>query len=128
MRQSVSKLKVEPSARVTFTLTVWRGVRSATPVMVNWSSPVRPSVSRVWPSTNCNGSTPMPTRFERWIRSKLSTITARTPSKFVPRSEEHTSELQSLMRISYAVCCLKKKNKNTDEQQLNVSNILTNKK
>src|SRR3546814_2139855 len=29
-----------------------------------------------------------------------------------PRSEEHTSELQSLMRISYAVFCLKKKNKN----------------
>src|SRR3546814_2148302 len=29
------------------------------------------------------------------------------------RSEEHTSELQSLMRISYAVFCLKKKHKNT---------------
>src|SRR3546814_5645863 len=29
------------------------------------------------------------------------------------RSEEHTSELQSLMRISYAVLCLKKKNKHT---------------
>src|SRR3546814_2180152 len=29
----------------------------------------------------------------------------------VQRSEEHTSELQSLMRISYAVFCLKKKNK-----------------
>src|SRR3546814_995946 len=29
------------------------------------------------------------------------------------RSEEHTSELQSLMRISYAVFCLKKKNKTT---------------
>src|SRR3546814_4252670 len=29
------------------------------------------------------------------------------------RSEEHTSELQSLMRISYAVFCLKKTNKNT---------------
>src|SRR3546814_1931364 len=28
----------------------------------------------------------------------------------VPRSEEHTSELQSLMRISYAVFCLKNKN------------------
>src|SRR3546814_6073795 len=28
-----------------------------------------------------------------------------------PRSEEHTSELQSLMRISYAVFCLKKKQK-----------------
>src|SRR3546814_8557597 len=31
----------------------------------------------------------------------------------VERSEEHTSELQSLMRISYAVFCLKKKKKNT---------------
>src|SRR3546814_6449016 len=30
-----------------------------------------------------------------------------------PRSEEHTSELQSLMRISYAVFCLKKKSKRT---------------
>src|SRR3546814_9064992 len=29
-----------------------------------------------------------------------------------PRSEEHTSELQSLMRISYAVFCLKKKKTN----------------
>src|SRR3546814_4905218 len=29
----------------------------------------------------------------------------------IGRSEEHTSELQSLMRISYAVFCLKKKNK-----------------
>src|SRR3546814_7514664 len=32
------------------------------------------------------------------------------------RSEEHTSELQSLMRISYAVFCLKKQNKNTKIQ------------
>src|SRR3546814_2516779 len=32
----------------------------------------------------------------------------------VVRSEEHTSELQSLMRISYAVFCLKKKNRTTD--------------
>src|SRR3546814_10078110 len=33
------------------------------------------------------------------------------------RSEEHTSELQSLMRISYAVFCLKKKNKHTTTTQ-----------
>src|SRR3546814_2879925 len=32
------------------------------------------------------------------------------------RSEEHTSELQSLMRISYAVFCLKKKNKNKTQR------------
>src|SRR3546814_5456588 len=36
----------------------------------------------------------------------------------IPRSEEHTSELQSLMRISYAVFCLKKKN----TQSTNISN------
>src|SRR3546814_4498091 len=33
------------------------------------------------------------------------------------RSEEHTSELQSLMRISYAVFCLKKKKTNEKKQQ-----------
>src|SRR3546814_5859602 len=33
------------------------------------------------------------------------------------RSEEHTSELQSLMRISYAVFCLKKKTQNIQRQQ-----------
>src|SRR3546814_1588981 len=32
------------------------------------------------------------------------------------RSEEHTSELQSLMRISYAVFCLKKKNTTTEKE------------
>src|SRR3546814_10274760 len=32
-----------------------------------------------------------------------------TGGRLDPRSEEHTSELQSLMRISYAVFCLKKK-------------------
>src|SRR3546814_7896207 len=35
------------------------------------------------------------------------------------RSEEHTSELQSLMRISYAVFCLKKKNKQTTNEHYN---------
>src|SRR3546814_2141686 len=34
------------------------------------------------------------------------------PEQGPVRSEEHTSELQSLMRISYAVFCLKKKNNN----------------
>src|SRR3546814_879576 len=36
-----------------------------------------------------------------------------SPVRIGLRSEEHTSELQSLMRISYAVFCLKKKKKNT---------------
>src|SRR3546814_8462444 len=37
---------------------------------------------------------------------------------YVERSEEHTSELQSLMRISYTVFCLKKKKKNTIHKKL----------
>src|SRR3546814_3662982 len=41
----------------------------------------------------------------------------------LPRSEEHTSELQSLMRLSYAVFCLKKKNdKHTSSPTLTPSN------
>src|SRR3546814_6595761 len=36
--------------------------------------------------------------------------------RLVDRSEEHTSELQSLMRISYAVFCLKKKNNTYNDQ------------
>src|SRR3546814_8042239 len=35
----------------------------------------------------------------------------------VGRSEEHTSELQSLMRISYAVFCLKTQKNNTNQKQ-----------
>src|SRR3546814_4612198 len=42
--------------------------------------------------------------------SEPAMSSARSPSMSL-RSEEHTSELQSLMRISYAVFCLKKKNK-----------------
>src|SRR3546814_1249581 len=45
-----------------------------------------------------------------WANGKLS-VTFREPFDMLEemRSEEHTSELQSLMRISYAVFCLKKK-------------------
>src|SRR3546814_2039623 len=44
------------------------------------------------------------------------------PAAFGFRSEEHTSELQSLMRISYAVFCLKKKNE-TDRQNTKTQHI-----
>src|SRR3546814_8739899 len=46
--------------------------------------------------------------FAGWLRVFLHRTGDR---RCVPRSEEHTSELQSLMRISYAVFCLKKKTK-----------------
>src|SRR3546814_2227699 len=41
--------------------------------------------------------------------------------KFLLRSEEHTSELQSLMRISYAVFCLKKKNNKATTKKLTIT-------
>src|SRR3546814_3949111 len=48
-----------------------------------------------------------------WPGRELTQMTDSTPIRAAidqaPRSEEHTSELQSLMRISYAVFCLKKK-------------------
>src|SRR3546814_6710403 len=44
------------------------------------------------------------------------------------RSEEHTSELQSLMRISYAVFCLKKKNNNQKQVHTPYHNIHINTK
>src|SRR3546814_8211215 len=43
-------------------------------------------------------------------RARLATGDPTIGRRFEDRSEEHTSELQSLMRISYAVFCLKKKN------------------
>src|SRR3546814_5518717 len=51
------------------------------------------------------------------VRPSLRSTIMVTAKNTVPsRSEEHTSELQSLMRISYAVFCLKKKKKNTRRQ------------
>src|SRR3546814_8637591 len=41
------------------------------------------------------------------------------------RSEEHTSELQSLMRISYAVFCLKKKIKRNNRRQTQLNRVHT---
>src|SRR3546814_7052519 len=48
----------------------------------------------------------------RGAREGLNNSISVIPSAARDRSEEHTSELQSLMRISYAVFCLKKKNNN----------------
>src|SRR3546814_8587818 len=51
---------------------------------------------------------------ERWFTSMVRDLAEPIPARAAPeRSEEHTSELQSLMRISYAVFCLKKKKTKT---------------
>src|SRR3546814_10580882 len=65
--------------------------------------------------------------YERFLKTKLTRVdnVASIESSFAlkqvkyTRSEEHTSELQSLMRISYAVFCLKKKRKSNKQWQEN---------
>src|SRR3546814_4538882 len=54
--------------------------------------------------------------------SRSHSLTSSIP--YGMRSEEHTSELQSLMRISYAVFCLKKKKQQTETN--NITNTITN--
>src|SRR3546814_4141250 len=58
-------------------------------------------------STRSRSSTSNTSRLSPGLMSLVSLST--TPHSSPVRSEEHTSELQSLMRISYAVFCLKKK-------------------
>src|SRR3546814_2881220 len=72
-------------------------------------------------------------RQTRWRLVDLEEVTTKLSEIFGPptssttdlvnRSEEHTSELQSLMRISYAVFCLKKKNKSEDIQTLQPTDL-----
>src|SRR3546814_7651975 len=69
---------------------------------------VTPTGERVLPA--CLPPPPQarrPVRRNHRCRQSVRDVGSRAP----PRSEEHTSELQSLMRISYAVFCLKKKNR-----------------
>src|SRR3546814_2174609 len=81
-------------------------------------------VSRLWAIAHCmqqqvanasNARRPVNTR--RYVMLGFPSSQRRCssgngePAYKHPRSEEHTSELQSLMRISYAVFCLKKKKK-----------------
>src|SRR3546814_10739852 len=61
-----------------------------------------------------------PVDHARRMRTLMRYVTRR-----YDRSEEHTSELQSLMRISYAVFCLKKKRPQTNTQRHYISSIYT---
>ena len=56
------------------------------------SSPFSPRLSIEWPALNCSGSTPMPTRLLRWMRSKLLATTALMPSSCVPLAAQSRDE------------------------------------
>src|SRR3546814_3823338 len=68
------------------------------------------------------GPIPLPTRIEKFTVNRSPHVDKKSREQFevrtykrlldIVRSEEHTSELQSLMRISYAVFCLTNKTEN----------------
>src|SRR3546814_7990412 len=66
-------------------------------------------------ATSCHNADLLLTRYKCRVRGQVAGVSALAGGDFVcfleigGRSEEHTSELQSLMRNSYAVFCLKKK-------------------
>src|SRR3546814_4216969 len=61
------------------------------------------------PTVGSGGQVVLMKKFDARGFLELAARERATNTMLVPRSEEHTSELQSLMRISYAVFCLKKK-------------------
>src|SRR3546814_2692759 len=72
----------------------------------------------------CPNERAMPASTSCHARSSI--VPARNSAQYFHeslRSEEHTSELQSLMRISYAVFCLKKKNRTTIKTNTYTINI-----
>src|SRR3546814_5121981 len=76
-------------------------IRNGAPAAIGRNAPCRPS--------------PLPGA-PQWGQCSTPSVAEKGSPPSLPasrRSEEHTSELQSLMRISYAVFCLKKKNKFT---------------
>src|SRR3546814_5565081 len=73
---------------------------------------IPPAASAAGPASPVTPGSPgtQPGTGARFAFSGLEHGFDRRSDSQAPRSEEHTSELQSLMRISYAVFCLKKKN------------------
>src|SRR3546814_2249155 len=73
------------------------------PITITWPSCARTMVSVSRTLENASGMI--------WVLLlRVNCLFWVTTSVTIGRSEEHTSELQSLMRISYAVFCLKNKN------------------
>src|SRR3546814_6099454 len=84
-------------------------------------------------STRTDTLFPYTTLFRSAMRRSMRGWRRRPPTSSRPRarcsrSEEHTSELQSLMRISYAVFCLKKKKTSTtiDTEKQRMTDIHSN--
>src|SRR3546814_6904038 len=101
-------------AAIRFTVRRWAGTRL-------------PPRARIWDGTGPRLKyRPI---FARHGRRQAVVRPTQPPTGTAVRSEEHTSELQSLMRISYAVFCLKKKiNRHMHTKTLICPNTIANQK
>src|SRR3546814_5954440 len=81
-------------------------------VMIETRTPMPMARNHERPSRSCAMVAHSVPAGPQQVQPPSSDVPARKGANTV-RSEEHTSELQSLMRISYAVFCLKKKNTDT---------------
>src|SRR3546814_7535451 len=79
-----------------------------TPVRYNWRVRKLPELKRLLSYTSLRVQTYLGLEARR-VAQRPGHRTVAVSGLIAERSEEHTSELQSLMRISYAVFCLKKK-------------------
>src|SRR3546814_8475367 len=87
-----------------------------------------PCSAKVRFSRSAMRSTSLPPSLRSCSRREMIEARASPLSSAKARSEEHTSELQSLMRISYADFCLKKKKQQTNiKNTLQTRDMLTNK-
>src|SRR3546814_5248110 len=93
-----------PSSVNIFTAKIANGTEGGTSATINKTSTSTTAASQIIRVSNWSGNLAD-------IENVASSTLTNTAIFNQPRSEEHTSELQSLMRISYAVFCLKKKKK-----------------
>src|SRR3546814_5317024 len=97
--------------------TQWRGMEASFPMLVDWIADAQFQAGKAAEEKNAqaaaNKQLPTADGMKIFLSGLAAQIRAGGYSEraFTSiRSEEHTSELQSLMRNSYAVFCLKKKN------------------
>src|SRR3546814_5358497 len=103
-------IRIQPRSTRTDTLfpytTLFRSTEISQPAPATASASEVMSSDRLLPTTTAIAATP---KLQSLITASVDNLARSDASARPPRSEEHTSELQSLMRISYAVFCLKKK-------------------
>src|SRR3546814_8643885 len=99
-----------------------RGFRAITSTVMDGSFHVTLALGKRWIDECIKGA--VVSNLVTWVWTGSAFVVPSAMAKtalhaMTMRSEEHTSELQSLMRISYAVFCLKKKNTKTTHKPVN---------